>query len=371
MPKSFRTTREFDTPTQPEENADVESLHFSKCGQSQSNPETVPITIAHISDPHLSRRYYREHIKSLKIVLREILRAGCDHIVISGDLVSTADPDDFYLAREVFLNYGLMNSRLLTIVPGNHDIFGGPHRAVDVVSFPRHIRSVDYRRNLDLFHETFREAFDGVRHLSNDSFYPFIKNVGPFAFVGLNSIPPWSLRTNPLGTNGLIDDSQLNVLRSADTLTHVQSAIPVAVVHHHFNDLTDDSVEEGIWKRIESRTMRMKKRKRLLKVLKAIGVKYVLHGHIHRNELYERNGIQLANGAGAVCDDPVKNLKYNTLASSNGSCELSTRHLAIPFQDSSVTLALVRRPAVSPTTPGLGERLLHVPAVLGSTNKIS
>jgi len=277
------------------------------------------------------------------MLLRAVLEDGCDHIIISGDLVSTADPDDFYLAREVFSTYGLLDSRLLTVVPGNHDIFGGPHRAVDVVSFPRHIRSVDYRKNLDLFYETFVETFAGVKHLSKESPYPFIKHVGPFSLIGLNSIPPWSFLENPLGTNGIIQDQQLESLRTLDAHTELGPSIPVVVVHHHFNDLTDDSVEDGLWKRIESKTMRMKKRKRLLKVLKSFGARYVLHGHIHRNELYERNGIKLANGAGAVCDDPVKNLKYNSLAATNGACELVTKHLAIPYQASGVTQAIVRR----------------------------
>jgi 3',5'-cyclic-AMP phosphodiesterase len=343
MPKSLKNTPGFDITAQLDVEPDVERLHFSKCGQSQSDTSELPYTIAHISDPHLSRRYYRGHIKSLKMLLRAILEAGCDHIVISGDLVSTADPDDFYLAREVFSNYGLLDSRLLTVVPGNHDVFGGPHRAVDVLSFPQHIRSVDYQKNLDLFYDTFPETFVGVKHLVKDSVYPFIKQVGPFALLGLNSIPPWSFLQNPLGTNGIIEESQLEALRALNAQREFGSSVPVTVVHHHFNDLTDDSVEDGLWKTIESNTMRMKKRRRLLKVLHSLGTRYVLHGHIHRNELYERNGIRLANGAGAVCDDPLQNLKYNALSLTAGTCELTTRHLPIPYQTSTVTQRIARK----------------------------
>ena len=341
--KSLKNTPGIGITTQPDAESDVERLHFSKCGRSQFEAEASPFTIAHISDPHLSRRYYREHIKSLKMLLRAILEAGCDHIVISGDIVSTADPDDFYLAREVFSNYGLLDSRMLTVVPGNHDIFGGPHRAVDVISFPRHIRSVDYRKNLDLFYDAFPETFVGAKHLVKDQVYPFIKHVGPFALLGLNSIPPWSFLHNPLGTNGIIEETQLEALRTLNVQTEIGPSIPVAVIHHHFNDLTDDSVEDGLWKTIESKTMRMKKRRRLLKVLSSLNVRYALHGHIHRNELYERNGIRLANGAGAVCDDPLQNLKYNSLSQAGGVCELRTCHLPIPYQTSTVTQKIGRR----------------------------
>ena len=300
------------------------------------------------------------------MLLRAILDAGCDHIVISGDLVSTADPDDFYLAREVFANYGLLDSRLLTVVPGNHDIFGGPHRAVDVISFPQHIRSVDYRKNLDLFYDAFPETFVGAKHLLKDEVYPFIKQVGPFALVGLNSIPIWSFMHNPLGTNGIIEDQQLDALRTLNAQIEFGPSVPVVVVHHHFNDLTDDSVEDGLWKTIESKTMRMKKRRRLLKVLGTVGVQYVLHGHIHRNEIYERNAIRLANGAGAVCDDPLQNLKYNSLSFVAGTCELKTCHLPIPYQTSTVTQKIERRPRpVKPfaSTAALTTEFNHVSAI--------
>lgn len=310
----------------------------------------------------------------MKIVLRSILEAGCDHVVISGDLVSTADPDDFYLAREVFLTYGLLNSEKLTVVPGNHDIFGGPHRAVDVISFPRHIRNVDYRKNLDLFHETFAETFTGVTRLSENDLYPFVKRVGPFALLGLNSIPPWSLRQNPLATNGIIADEQLEALRALENRNVFEDAVPVAVVHHHFNDLTDDSVDDGLWKKIESNTMRMKKRRRLINVLKGAGVKYVLHGHIHRNELYERNGIQLANGAGAVCDDPVRNLKYNVLSSVDGRCELRIQHLAIPYQISTVTQPIIRKQRRGTTLePVLGviQKSTHGPTPISTSQAVA
>ena len=293
-------------------------------------------TIAHISDPHLSRLYYREHISSLKLLLRHILDAGCDHLVISGDIVSTADPDDLYLAREIFSKLGFLRSDRLTVVPGNHDIFGGPHRAVDILSFPRHIRTVDYHSHLRLFHEAFAETFGGVARLDDDNLYPFVKTLGPFSLLGLNSIPPWSPWKNPLGTNGSLADSQVSsLLRYAQTSTP-QNRIPIAILHHHFNNLNDESTDSSLWRRVESNTMRMRGRKRLLKLLRTLGVRYVLHGHIHRNEIYERDGIFLANGAGAVCDDPVRFLKYNLIRFENGMTSLTTQHLPIPYQVSSL-----------------------------------
>jgi 3',5'-cyclic-AMP phosphodiesterase len=306
--------------------APPETLSLNEHGSSERS-----FRIVHISDPHLSRQYYREHIKSFKVLLRTVVDEGFDHLVISGDIVSTADPDDYYLAREILGGFGLLDSKRLTIVPGNHDVFGGPHRATDVLSFPQHIRSVDYKRGLALFEEAFAETFEGVQRLSSVQAFPFLKQVGPVNILGLNSIPPWSLRRNILGTNGSLDDAQWEALdRLKQSPDRTRST--VAVIHHHFTDLRDASPTNDLWRRIESRTMRMRKRRKLLRYLTEIGVGLVLHGHIHRNEVYSIGDISFANGAGAVCDDPVKFLKYNRVSVRTQRLSVSIRNLAVPYQ---------------------------------------
>ena len=315
---------------------------LTRISHSPASPEALrtpgnPFIIAHLSDPHLSRQYYPEHIKSFKTLLRTIIEEGCDHIVITGDIVSTADPDDYYLARTILRSYDLLESRKLTIVPGNHDVFGGPHRAVDVLSFPQHIRNTDYCRRLALFEEAFAETFVDVRRLAGDDLFPFVKDVGPFSLIGLNSIPPWSLWNNPLGSNGILSEQQISILEKPSTWEERQGRISLVAMHHHFNDLNDASSANNLWRRIESKTMRMKKRRKVLKLFKALGVQIVLHGHIHRNELYKRNGIRLANGAGAVCDDPIPMLKYNRIAHVLGATTIKIRQLPISFHVPSTT----------------------------------
>lgn len=305
-------------------------------------------TIAHLSDPHLSRQYYPEHIKSFKILLRTILDQGCDHIVLTGDIVSTADPDDYYLARKILTTFGLMDSKKLTIVPGNHDVFGGPHRAVDVLSFPRHIRSLDYHRRFALFEEAFAETFLDVKRIDGDNLFPFVKDVGPFAVIGLNSIPPWSLWDNPVGSNGFLSDQQVSALEQLADREEFDDRVPLVAIHHHFNDLHDASSDNSLWTKIESKTMRMKKRRKVLKLFNALGVRIVLHGHIHRNEVYERNGIRLANGAGAVCDDPIRMLKYNRIHHAQGVTAIEVNQLPIGFQTPSTARSFHRFRSVEP-----------------------
>jgi 3',5'-cyclic AMP phosphodiesterase CpdA len=297
-------------------------------------PESLPkdFRLVHISDPHLSRQFYREHLKSFKLLLKSILAAGCDHLVITGDIVSTGDEDDYYLAREILGTLDLLDSSRLTVVPGNHDIFGGPHRAVDVLSFPQYIRNVDYARHLELFQVVFGETLENVVSYGQESVFPFVKRVGPFSIIGLNSIPPWSLRRNPLGTNGKLDDGQRAALLQMQADGHLSRTIPLAAIHHHFNDLQDDSARGSFWKRVESKTMRMRGRTKTLRLFESLGIRYVLHGHIHRNEIYGNSSITFLNGAGAVCDDPIRFLKYNEIYHTNGEEHLRTNVLPMPFQ---------------------------------------
>lgn len=232
-------------------------------------------SVIHISDPHLSRQYYREHIKSFKLLLRTIIDRGFDHLVIRGDIVSTADPDDFFLAREILGRFDLLSAEKLTLVPGNHDIFGGPHRAADVLSFPRHIR-------------------------------------GLVGYLCCGGQCPSSLCT---------------------TISTIR-----------------DASKSRFWRRIELKTMCMRKRRKALKLLKALNVQHVVHGHFHCSEIYVRQGITFLNGAGAVCDDPVPQLKCNQLLYSSNSVNVGTILLPIPYQvdTASVPLGHSRTQRISP-----------------------
>jgi len=292
--------------------------------------------LVHISDPHLSRQYYREHIKSFKLLLKSAIEDGADHIVITGDIVSTADQNDFYLAREIFASMGILNSRMLTVVPGNHDIFGGPHRAVDVLSFPSHLRNIDYERHLRFFYYAFEETFEGTTRLSPTSPFPFLKEFDFFSLLGLNSIPRWSLWQNPLASNGGLCEQQIEILQNLSSKNLLRDKPVIAAIHHHFNDLLDDAADHALWKKIESKTMRMKKRKKIIKLFRGLNVNHVLHGHVHRNEMYRKGDIQFLNGAGAVCDDPIKFLKYNVITGENGFFRTRIVQLKLPYQTSAV-----------------------------------
>lgn len=287
--------------------------------------------IAHISDPHISRIFHRNHILSFRRILQEIAGAGFDHLVITGDLVSTADPDDYYLVRKILEGFDLLHPQKLTVVPGNHDVFGGPHRAADILNFPQHIRSIDYVKGLELFEEAFSETFEGVHRLREGVLFPFVKHVEAVDILGLNSVPPWSLRRNILGTNGALDEEQWDALARFKELRRDTSRPLIAALHHHFNDLHDASHSNTWWRRIETSTMRMRKRRKLIRYLSEAHASLVLHGHVHRNEIYPRGEISVANGAGAICDDPFPFLKYNAITWDGDSLKVAIKNLSIPY----------------------------------------
>lgn len=277
------------------------------------------------------------------MLLQTAIESGADHIIITGDIVSTAEPDDFYLAREIFSKFGILDSTKLTLVPGNHDIFGGPHRAVDVLSFPKYIRNVDYGKHLKFFWDAFAETFEGVKILTKDSLFPFIKQTGPFSILGLNSISRWSLWNNPLGSNGSLSVEQVTSLKSLIESNRSTNDSFVVAMHHHFHDLNDEATESKLWKRIESKTMRLKKRKSIVKLFNKLNVSHVLHGHVHRNEIYEKKNIKFINGAGAVCDDPIPYLKYNLIEWRDGKSSARIVRLSSPYQTSTVKKPLYCR----------------------------
>jgi 3',5'-cyclic AMP phosphodiesterase CpdA len=80
--------------------------------------------IAHLSDLHLNTLFSDSNIKKIERLLDYILETRADHLVITGDLTDNADESDWLLLRNQLNKRKLLNSKFLTVLPGNHDIFG-------------------------------------------------------------------------------------------------------------------------------------------------------------------------------------------------------------------------------------------------------
>jgi 3',5'-cyclic AMP phosphodiesterase CpdA len=265
--------------------------------------------IAHLSDCHINLKYHPQHLPRLRRTLEDALEHnGADHIIITGDLTSNADARDLLTTRRLFESFGILKSSKLTVIVGNHDIFGGPHLADDLLSFPDRCKKLDYDEKLSIFQDTFAELFSDTITM-DESGYPFLKRIKNVCLLGFNSIARHSLIQNPVGSNGIITpEAHQQTLKLAKHHAWNTASSRIALLHHHtfrprdvaHLELADGISRGGIAARIEQRTLKLHGKRQLFKHFKAIEVDMVLHGHIHFTGNYVRDGIMCYNGGGAV-----------------------------------------------------------------------
>ena len=234
-------------------------------------------------------------------------RQAADHIVLTGDLTSNADARDLRTTRRLFETLGIMSASKLTIVPGNHDIYGGPHLAEELLGFPDRCKTTDYDEKLSIFQDTFSELFSDT--IISGRSYTFLKRIRNVCFLGLNSNARHSLLNNPVGSNGEVGKPDRKEITELTKHHAWQTASQrIVLMHHHLfrrKDLDhlrlpDGVTSVGIAALLEQRTLKLHGKRHILKTFGEIGADMVLHGHVHFTAEYERHGIVCLNGAGAV-----------------------------------------------------------------------
>ena len=152
--------------------------------------------------------------------MKNISEWNVDHLVITGDLTDNASEKDFDLLRRALKKFGFLAGERLSIVIGNHDIFGGVQKAEDIFAFPDKISSINYSKQVSNFISYFPEAYENCYHLSQNEFFPFVKRIKNVLLIGLNSVAEYSKLSNPFGSNGEINASQFGetceLLKSVD-----------------------------------------------------------------------------------------------------------------------------------------------------------
>lgn len=259
--------------------------------------------IAHLSDLHINTEIVDSNLHRTEFLLLEAMRQGAAHIIITGDVSDNARDEDFEALRKLFAKYGLLHSSKLSMVVGNHDIFGGVTRAEDIVTFPERCRTTDYYHKLHQFHDYFREAFQGCVYKSLDAAgYPFAKILGNTLFIGLNSIQEYGTIKNPFASNGSVSEKQMDEVKEIlmyfdDRVTH-----KVVMMHHHFNKMVtvDAGITGTLWQNIEKQTMKLRKKKKLAAFFKSCGIDLVMHGHVHLSDEYNRHGVRFLNAGASV-----------------------------------------------------------------------
>lgn len=286
--------------------------------------------ILHLSDLHFCTSFKRENIAKTKKILRRAIQESFDHLVITGDISDNSNANDYEILKAMLKNFGLYSSEKTSIVIGNHDIFGGVQTVFDVLNFPKKCSLTNYKGKLDEFYQAFNDLFQNVKFPSNESPFPFLKQIDNVLFIGMNSIAEYSKIKNPFASNGKIKKEQLFELSKELKKEKYQILKKVLLVHHHFyknNEYAKSS--NSTWNKIENFTLKLRGKKKVFRFLNDNDIRLVLHGHSHENRIYERKGIQFVN-AGAAIDNFSKGAYYYLIEENSGGYSLKLNVIIPP-----------------------------------------
>ena len=222
-------------------------------------------TLAHLSDLHLplaerpprlrdllSKRFFsylswrrsrrRIHRPEVLAKVMEDLRAASpDHLIVTGDLVNLALPDEFARARDWLVAQG--DGEAVTVVPGNHDA----------------LVPVGWDEGMGRWSDWMGEG------VSPPAAFPFVKRVGEAALIGVSTAVP----TAPFLAGGEVGDMQLMRLGRTLALLGQEGVFRIVMLHH---PVVDGQV---------SARKALSDRAALRQVLLEYGAELVLHGHSH------------------------------------------------------------------------------------------
>ena len=233
------------------------------------------VRIAHFSDPHIGplpkphwrdlmgkrltgylnwRRGRAEHHRMdiLDRLLDDIVRAGVDHVAVTGDLINIGLADEYKAARTFLWRVG--PPERVSFVPGNHDAY--------------------MRETVPGIVHHWRAWFlgDGVAENDGGYAFPFTRVRDRVALIGVNSGVP----TAPFLATGFLGGRQIAALADELEATGRQGLARLVLIHHPPFDI-------GFQKRLGDH-------QELAAMLAKVGAEAVLHGHTHKGTLRELRG---------------------------------------------------------------------------------
>ena len=231
-------------------------------------------TLAHLSDFHLSspdkvkapdllnKRIFgylkwrlsrgRTHRKEvLEALLRDLLIAEPDHIVVTGDLTHLGLPVEFREARSILQTIGSPSQ--ITVIPGNHDAY---------------VRT-DWNSTFRLWADYMvsdRHFRRGETEIDSQQIFPSLRVREFVALVGVSTARPSGLFL----AVGSVGELQLRELERILSETGQQGLFRVVLIHHPPLPVVVS------WRK------RLTDAEALRLTLARQGVELVLHGHTHR-----------------------------------------------------------------------------------------
>ncbi|MFV0296166.1 MAG: metallophosphoesterase family protein [Hyphomicrobiaceae bacterium] len=225
--------------------------------------------LAHLSDPHLHpfpvptwrewnlkrvlgslnwhRGRKRQHrMDVLQRLLADLVAREPDHIAVTGDLANLGLPVEHQGALAWLRSIG--SPAMVSVVPGNHDIFTESHGPAGV--------------------ECWRDYMTGDDDPAGEeaSPFPFVRRLGRVVLIGLNSAVP----APPLRGWGLLGDAQRQRLAAILRSSAQENLVRVVLIHH--------PPAPGL----RDRSYALNDAAELAEVLRREGAELVLHGHNHR-----------------------------------------------------------------------------------------
>ncbi len=253
--------------------------------------------IAHISDIHLDSQRNPHCLEEIEELIQRIFNSGYDHLVVTGDVVDVANYDDLYGLRDIFKRNGVLNWERVTIIPGNHDIFGKYEFSSNGVGATalRALQSTgfNFTKKLHEFCDIFHETITDEPEIT--MYFPFVKVLSGgrngIALLSFSSVLEWSMRHNPVGSRGYIHAEQRQAVMQKEVLEVLNGRFTIALFHHAYRIFEPKNAADAafIW------SMELIERESFLKTLKKLNVKLALHGHYHKAETYTIDGLEFMN----------------------------------------------------------------------------
>jgi 3',5'-cyclic AMP phosphodiesterase CpdA len=230
----------------------------------KSNFRFAVISDLHVGLPHtISARPNQFHlvelsIPALELILDRLQQQGLDFLLLPGDLTQHGEPD----------NHEWLQKRLsqlpfpVYVVPGNHDVpsFLPDDRSIGFKDFPHYYRQFGYENPNQLYYT--REILPGVQ------------------LIGLNS----NCFDESGQQLGCLDERQLAWLE--DVLVQVREKLVLVMVHHNVIEHLPGQANHPLGRRYM-----LDNAPALRKLLKTAGVNLVFTGHLHVQDVAERDGL--------------------------------------------------------------------------------
>jgi 3',5'-cyclic AMP phosphodiesterase CpdA len=287
--------------------------------------------IAHLSDIHIHSVFRPKNLLYTHRLIEYALKEGADHLVITGDLTHNAGAEDFKVLRRTFEKFDLLRADRLSLVIGNHDIYGGVFYAEDILDFPERCLTTDFTNKIKEFNYFFLETFDNVYRPDSERLYPYAKEISDCVLIGINSILKYSRVKNLFASKGKIKKRQFKGIKDILNKQEFQKKNKLMMIHHHFERIfsNDTRQKQTFLQNIEGKAMRLKGKQKLIDLFRESEVDLVLHGHSHESGEYWHKGLHFSAAGGSIDGNKPGQIKINFIDIMNNKFEIDIRTLSV------------------------------------------